>query len=302
LMDYQNEWLANAACYLTKEYEWDLFAMQTHCIDFAAHAWMPRRGWTEEQCVKGLENMARCYESADRLVGKVMAAVGENAIVCIVSDHGETPTYGKEVFINPILAEAGLLAFEEGAASSDRLRVDWRKTQAVSQRCPFIYLNLAVREPGGIVPPEKYEKVRQRVIDALMAYREPESGENPFSMILRKEDAYMLGTFDSLGRDIGDIVYALRPEFDHEHGRQLPTATVNGHTISPCWSFTDRASRRVSFLRDPFGWWMLHRLSARPQGFSCRLKLKEPYCNRYSQTTRRYFPGRKCWTNKGSGC
>lgn len=251
LMDYQNQWLASAACYLTEKYAWDLFAMQTHCIDFAAHAWMPRRGWTKEQCVKGLEKMARCYESVDRMVGKILSAVGDNVFVCVVSDHGETPTPGREVFVNPILAEAGLLTFEEGAASSDRLRVDWQKTQAVSQRCSFIYLNLAGREPEGIVPLEKYKQVRQRVIDALMAYREPESGENPFAMILCKEDAYMLGIFDSLGRDIGDVVYALRPEFDHEHGRQLPAATLDGHTIKPLLVFRGPGVKKGLILKRP---------------------------------------------------
>ena len=52
-------------------------------------------------------------------------------------------------------------------------------------------------------------------------------------MIIRKADARMLGLYDNLGRDIGDVVYALLPEFDHEHGRQLPAATLGGQSMKP---------------------------------------------------------------------
>jgi hypothetical protein len=43
--------------------------------------------------------------------------------------------------------------------------------------------------------------------------------------------------YDNLGRDIGDIVYALLPDFDHEHGRQLPGATLGGQSIKPLLLF-----------------------------------------------------------------
>ena len=237
MMEYQNEWLAHAARHLMERSDWDLFAVQLHCIDFANHAFVPRGSWSDEETRENLRHLARCYESVDRAVGEIVAAAGDDALVCIVSDHGATETPSPEVFINPILHDAGLLAYEEEISAAVRPRIDPSKTAAQQQRAGFIYINLRGREPAGIVAPDHYEAVRDECINALRAYREPTTGRNPFSMILRKEDARILGLFDSLGRDVGDIVYALLPQFDHEHGRQLPTATLGGQTVKPLMIF-----------------------------------------------------------------
>jgi len=45
-------------------------------------------------------------------------------------------------------------------------------------------------------------------------------------MILRKEDARILGLYDHLGRDTGDVVYAVLPGFEREHGRLMPAAAL----------------------------------------------------------------------------
>jgi hypothetical protein len=171
------------------------------------------------------------------MVGELLAGAGEEALTCVVSDHGATENPNPEVFINPILEEAGLLVYQEQQPGAVRPKIDRSRTLAEQQRAAFIYINLQGREPGGMVPPEQYEVVRDRIIAALRDYREPTTGRNPFSMILRKEDARILGLYDSLGRDIGDIVYALLPEFDHEHGRQLPGATLGGQTMKPLLTF-----------------------------------------------------------------
>jgi len=237
LMEYQNEWLGRAGRYLMETREWDLFAMQCHCIDFANHAFVPRHGWTSSERETNLRHLARCYQSVDRMVGEILANAGQEALACVVSDHGATESPCPEVFINGILGEAGLLVYEEPPEAQVRPSVDRSRTRAQQQRSAFVYINLQGREPDGIVPPEEYEAVRDRVIAVLRAYREPTTGRNPFSMILRKEDARILGLYDSLGRDIGDIVYALLPEFDHEHGRQLPGATLGGQTMKPLLIF-----------------------------------------------------------------
>ena len=171
------------------------------------------------------------------MVGELLAGAGVDALVCVVSDHGATESPNPEVFVNPVLEEAGLLVHEESQGPAVRPRVDMSKTLAVQQRAAFIYVNLKGRDPGGVVRAEEYEAVRDRIISALRDYREPTTGRNPFAMIVRKEDARLLGQFDSLGRDIGDVVYALLPEFDHEHGRQLPGATLGGQTVKPLLIF-----------------------------------------------------------------
>jgi len=236
-MEYQNEWLGRAGRHLMETREWDFFAMQCHCIDYANHYFVPRHGWTEEDRKVNLDRLARCYESVDRMVGEILAGADDNSLICVVSDHGATESPLPELSVNEILKDAGLLTYEEFDANAVRPIVDLSKTIAQHQRAAYIYINLMGREPGGIVPPEEYEEARDRVIAALCDYRDPGTGRNPFSMILRKEDARILGLYDNLGRDIGDIVYALLPEYDHEHGRQLPASTVGGQTMKPLLIF-----------------------------------------------------------------
>jgi hypothetical protein len=61
------------------------------------------------------------------------------------------------------------------------------------------------------------------IIDALYAYRDPRSGHCPFAVALTKDDARLVNLW---GERVGDVVYALRPEYDGAHGRQLPTARL----------------------------------------------------------------------------
>jgi len=238
LLDYQNQWLANAGRDLMETNDWDLFAMQAHCIDFANHQFILPHEATDADKAEKMKLLARCYESMDRMVGELVDAAGEDALVCVVSDHGATVNTCPEVFVNEILEGAGLLVYEESTAQDVRPEIDRSRTVAEQQRNGFVYISLQGRDPQGVVPPEAYDKAVDDVIDALRAYREPTTGRNPFAMVLRKESARILGLYDSLGRDIGDVVYALLPDFDHEHGRQLPGAVLGGQSINSLLIFS----------------------------------------------------------------
>ncbi|MCR5170754.1 MAG: phosphodiesterase, partial [Desulfovibrio sp.] len=98
--------------------------------------------------------------------------------------------------------------------------LDSSKSQAVPQRYMFVYVNLKDKYPGGIVDPADYEKVRTKIIDALLDYRHPDTGERPVLVAVRKEDAHVFGMG---GAQAGDVVYALRPEYMAEHGYGFPT-------------------------------------------------------------------------------
>ena len=97
------------------------------------------------------------------------------------------------------------------------------------QRSCWVYVNLQGRDPDGIVPPDQYAAVQDRIIDALLAYRDPATGLCPYSLVLRKQDARILGLH---GDRIGDVVFAVREEFSDEHGQILGTANPPGS--APC--------------------------------------------------------------------
>ena len=61
------------------------------------------------------------------------------------------------------------------------------------------------------------------IIAALHTYQDRTTGRYPFALALTRADAEILNLWGDL---VGDVVYALRPEFDGAHGKQLPTARL----------------------------------------------------------------------------
>jgi predicted AlkP superfamily phosphohydrolase/phosphomutase len=69
---------------------------------------------------------------------------------------------------------------------------DWSRTAAFSEEAntnPGIWINLAGREAEGSVPSGEYEAVRDRVIEALLAWRLP-SGQPVVARALRREEVH----------------------------------------------------------------------------------------------------------------
>jgi predicted AlkP superfamily phosphohydrolase/phosphomutase len=131
--------------------------------------------------------------------------------------------------VRDLLVDGGLTVpvDDESLAESRTLgpspvAVDWSKTRAYAQRICYIYVNLKGRDPHGIVEPgREYEEVRDEIIRTLYDHTDPDTGLKPVALALKNEDARILGLY---GDRIGDVVYALNPEFGGEHGNFLPAA------------------------------------------------------------------------------
>ena len=134
-------------------------------------------------------------------------------MVVVASDHGGTPSQFVPVEVNNILEKAGLLVYKENG------EVDLSKTQAMHIGLIHIFINLKGRVPNGIVDPEEYEATQRKIIDALLDYKDKESGRRPFVLAVTREYAEMLNLWGDL---VGDVVFALHPSFDAAHGQQLP--------------------------------------------------------------------------------
>jgi predicted AlkP superfamily phosphohydrolase/phosphomutase len=71
--------------------------------------------------------------------------------------------------------------------------VDWSRSSAYSFGRHYgpVYLNVKGREPHGIVEPgSEYERVRQQIVDAALAFRHPLTGRGMVKEVLRREDIY----------------------------------------------------------------------------------------------------------------
>ena len=91
--------------------------------------------------------------------------------------------------------------------------IDWKQTKAfgVQMYTPFggIRVNLAGREPGGIVAPGgEYEALRSAIIDALRPLRDGE-GRAVIRNAWRREDVFPEG----VAEQIPDVIFEVSPEF-----------------------------------------------------------------------------------------
>ncbi len=231
LVEFHSAWLWHTIESLFKANpDWDLFYMHSHPIDWFYHGWLSDLDSTDEAVRSAAERMERhIYTIEDRLLGKLMAIMGDSTLVCCCSDHGATPL-GPILNTAHALKQAGLCSYEPKKSENYwdiyeetegfNYVLDVSQSKAVPQRYMFVYVNLKDKYPGGIVEAEDYEKVREEIINALYDYKHPETGERPILMALKKEDAQVLGMG---GAQAGDVVYVLKPEYMAEHGYGLPT-------------------------------------------------------------------------------
>jgi predicted AlkP superfamily phosphohydrolase/phosphomutase len=223
LLEFHHQRLADVAQYLAGSREWDVLLVETHASDYANHFFLtqadPCSGADEHTLQRCREGLARTFASMDRMIGRLVELADQEGVVLVVSDHGGTPSQHQAVDIAQVLEEAGFLVYED----EEKSRIDWSRTLAAPVGLVHVFINLQGREPGGIVPREDYPEMQLDIIEALHAHRDEETGRCPFALALTREDAEMVNLW---GERVGDVVYALRPEFDGAHGKQLPSARL----------------------------------------------------------------------------
>lgn len=149
------------------------------------------------------------YRRMDAIVGEVMDQhVDENTDLFVISDHGFA-SYRKGVHLNSWLVEEGFMTLENpdervrgrlidalpGKSPSGRQagafsNVDWSRTRAYSLGLGKIYLNLAGREPEGIVFSDQVEELTATLVSRLEALTDPETGGSIIKSVYRRDDIY----------------------------------------------------------------------------------------------------------------
>ena len=205
-MEVHTAWFRNAASHVLKSQEWDLLALKWHEIDTLEHTAFhmidpvhPLFDPAKE--AEGWEHFRRVYGEGDKLVGAILEQAGEDAIVAVVSDHGQIAnTYYPDV--NSVFEQEGLLArTPEG-------KLDLPGCKAVVTNTG-VHVNLRGRYEGGIVEPgSEYEAVRRKALEIMKEMRHPHTGELAFHLVAYTEDVEFMGIG---GPQIGDIVYMVNP-------------------------------------------------------------------------------------------
>ncbi|MGH3033645.1 MAG: 5'-nucleotidase C-terminal domain-containing protein [Gaiellaceae bacterium] len=161
------------------------------------------------------------YQEADDTLELGRDLMGGNPTTVVSSDHGFAPQW-YAVNAGTVLKDAGLQATEQ----TSNCRVGGAPTRA--KACwaggtAGIYISLAGRDPGGVVPAGDYESVRNQIISAFQNLTDPANpGAQVVLKIIKKEDLDNVDGSDSLHPSrSGDVTVVTRPPY------QFDAATPN---------------------------------------------------------------------------
>src|SRR5262245_18017024 len=171
------------------------------------------------------------YHEADQTLALARSLMGEDdTTVFASSDHGFAPQW-YAVNAGTVLAQAGLQATEQ----TSNCRVGGAPTKA--KACwaggtAQIYVSLAGRDPGGVVPAADYEKVRDQIVAAFQGITDPANpGAQVVLDVLRKEELRDVDGTDALHPSrSGDVVAVLRPPYQWD-------AATPGRVVAPSQFF-----------------------------------------------------------------
>lgn len=175
------------------------------------------------------EKIRDVYRLLDDGLGRLLSRVSEDDLVLFVSDHGFRGVT-RALHMDRLLEHLGLLRFAAsravfGPMQWGRMRamarkiydllglhgrvslpqsVNWQKTTAytsVRSTGEGVSVNIAGREPDGIVDPADYEKVRERVMDSLSSFIDSATGKRPIARAIRREEVFS-GKYQETAPDI----------------------------------------------------------------------------------------------------
>ncbi|MCF6262457.1 MAG: alkaline phosphatase family protein [Xanthomonadales bacterium] len=108
------------------------------------------------------------YKEADRILGKVMAEMGPDDRLIVLSDHGFAP-FRWAVNLNRWLVDNGYLVLKAGKTQSGIAfsNVDWSKSTAYALGLNGLYINRKGREAHGIVEEPEANVIKARLIKEL---------------------------------------------------------------------------------------------------------------------------------------
>lgn len=244
----QVDWYIGAFKHSARQRPWDLFMTHWHWIDTAQHNFLagldPEPGVDADE--RAVSIIRQSYQLGDRLLGGVLAELGESDHLIVVSDHGHVPNR-RIASVARRLVEVGLAKFDE--TKLPRQVIDRSRSMAYLLSPHEIAINLQGRNDRGIVPPEQYEQLTAAVRQALLEWKDPDNDKGLVAYALERPHQQLLGYF---GDRTGDVMFLYNPGYSWgvpnngksvgpadgsaNHGAQLPTTT------------TERTANMATFL------------------------------------------------------
>lgn len=128
------------------------------------------------------ENVIRdVYIEMDERVGEALAALGDDDVLIIMSDHGFA-SFRRGFNVNTWLIQNGYLTPISNRRGDRRAgivggNVDWRNTRAYALGINSLYLNLSGREASGIVPQSEKSMLLHEIGEKLLQVRDDDGAQ-----------------------------------------------------------------------------------------------------------------------------
>lgn len=184
--------------YLQQEKPWDFFMFVEIGVDRIHHGFWRFIDPTHRLYEPGnpFENsILAYYQYVDQELGKMIERLDDQTAVLVVSDHGAKKMDGGFCLNEWLRREGYLTLLEEPPAGKvtpiEKLHVDWTRTVAWGSGGYYgrLFLNVAGREPNGIVAQADYERVRGEISDKLSAMVD-HLGQPMHNISYRPEEIY----------------------------------------------------------------------------------------------------------------
>lgn len=225
------QWMTRATRYLMREHRWDLFATHLHIIDMAQHIYWgaidpAHPDYRADQADRFWAIVREVYQLADAYVDAVLADATPDDLVVVLGDHGHD-VYHTTLMTNGLLIRLGLLTvFRDPVTGAPR--VDWRKTRAYAAS-NHVFVNLAGRDPDGVVAPADYDAVCRRLVDELARLEDPRTHARPVRYVAPRAEWSAFGLY---GEGVGDVIFATSRGYQSKSTLDIPeTAWVRSSLV-----------------------------------------------------------------------
>jgi predicted AlkP superfamily phosphohydrolase/phosphomutase len=184
------------ARYMVTSRPWDFFMMVEMGVDRIHHAFWKFHDPAHGKFVPGnrFEHAIRdYYHHVDRKIAELLAALGEDTTVLVVSDHG-AKRMGGGICVNEWLMQQGYLKLLEplsGPTPISKAKIDWANTRVWGEGGYYsrIFMNVQGREPNGIVLSSEYEALRDELQAKLEAMVD-DQGQPLGNKVFKPQEVY----------------------------------------------------------------------------------------------------------------
>ena len=177
---------------------WQLFISMEIGVDRIHHGFWSFHDaqHSRYQAGNSYENVIHDYYTyLDRKIGDWLEQLDKETVVMVVSDHGAQRMDGG-ICINEWLWRNGYLFFEKdpepgAVVSLKSMRIDWGRTRAWAEGGYYgrVFLNVAGREPQGVVRASDFEAVRDDLAERLAAIPDA-NGKEIGTRVFKPQDIY----------------------------------------------------------------------------------------------------------------